>query len=153
MVGMTRVQKNEGRQQTEQVAFVADCGGGQDQIDAIRALGTTSALSFVFTGDEVELLRDIAVTAKEDLPSVIVLTGYLSHFEGVDPLMELQADPALWEIPVVVVLAEADHELEVSCYQRGASWVGALPAREGGGEAFADVIGDIASAAAVVGVA
>lgn len=143
MASITRVHECEGIESAESVIFVANSGGEKGHVEAMRAVGSATGLLFVFVGSADDLLRDLAVAAEDELPNVILLIGYHSNFQSVDPLTELQADPLLWEIPVVVVLDEVNLDLELDCYRRGATWVGSTPTSDAGVAALAEVITDL----------
>lgn len=60
------------------------------------------ATHFTFFEDGADALLHLTGTAPEDLPDVIVLDLRMPGLDGHGTLDELQADPVLWQVPVVV---------------------------------------------------
>ena len=122
---------------TDPVNRVFDAGGGEDQRTRVLmvdddveehllvAVAAQDQLhppvfEFVTSGEEL-LLRLTAVTAEGDLPDLILLDFQMHGMGSLRTLEQLQADPVLWQIPVVVVTDTFRIEDEVACYQRGAT--------------------------------
>lgn len=75
---------------------------------------------FTFFEDGADALLHLAGTSAEDLPDVIVLDLRMPGLDGHSTLDELQADPVLWQVPVVVFTSSPREADVTTAIDRGA---------------------------------
>lgn len=82
------------------------------------------ASEFTFFEDGADALLHLVGTPAEDLPDVIVLDLRMPGLDGHSTLDELQADPLLWQVPVVVFTSSPrKSDIETSIDRGAVSYV------------------------------
>ena len=92
----------------------------------MRAAGQEAniASDFTFFEDGADALLHLVGTEAEDLPDIIVLDLRMPGLDGHSTLDELQADPLLWKVPVVVFTSSPrKSDIETSINRGAVSYV------------------------------
>ena len=80
----------------------------------VAALGYSDFVTATDSRNVIELLR-------RDAPDVLLLDVMMPHVSGLDVLDEMQADPKLSRIPVIMLTASVDRGTRIQALDRGAT--------------------------------
>ena len=101
--------------------------------DAFQHAGFEGEIRFALDGrDLLDYLRADEPGVARERPGIIVLDLNMPRMDGREALVELKADDALREIPVVVLTTSRDEEEVQRCYGAGANSFIAKPMTHAG---------------------
>lgn len=108
--------------------LMADDDPSEHLLMTIAAEEAETLAEFTFVADGIELLTVLNHQLAEDaLPDLIVLDLRMPRLDGHRVLIQLQAHPVLWQIPVVVFSTLTSRDDIERCFRAGARWVESKP--------------------------